>query len=75
MKAVDSCYFPLYEVERGVTKLNYRPKEKIDVIEFLKSVGRTKHLAKEEYSDIVRRVQESVDKGWLEILKAVDSGK
>lgn len=66
-KAVDSCYFPLYEIERGITKINYKPKNKIEVIEFLKAVGRTKHLAKDEYKDIVNRIQENVDKKWCEL--------
>lgn len=66
-KAVDSCYFPLYEIERGITKISYKPKNKIEVIEFLKAVGRTKHLAKDEYKDIVNRIQENVDKKWCEL--------
>lgn len=66
-KAVDSCYFPLYEIERGITKISYKPKNKIEVIEFLKAVGRTKHLAKDEYKDIVNRIQENVDKKWREL--------
>ena len=37
------------------------------VIEFLKAVGRTKHLAKDEYKDIVNRIQENVDKKWREL--------
>ena len=66
-KAVDSCYFPLYEIERGITKISYKPKNKIEVIEFLKAVGRTKHLAKDEYKEIVKRIQENVDKKWREL--------
>ncbi|MBS4868334.1 MAG: pyruvate synthase [Eubacterium sp.] len=66
-KAVDSCYFPLYEIERGITKVSYKPKNKIEVIEFLKAVGRTKHLAKEKYNDIVNIIQKHVDKKWNEL--------
>lgn len=68
-KAVDSCYFPLYEVERGVTRVTYKPKEKLPVIDFLSAMGRTRHLAKEEYRDIVEKVQESVDRKWDELLR------
>lgn len=67
-KAVDSCYFPLYEVERGVTRVTYRPKEKLPVIDFLSAMGRTRHLNKEEYRNIVKKVQESVDKKWEELI-------
>ncbi len=68
-KAVDCCYFPLYEVERGVTRLNYKPKEKLPVLDFLSAVGRTKHLAKSEYVDIVEKIQKSVDEKWEELLR------
>lgn len=68
-KAVDSCYFPLYEVERGITRVTYKPKEKLPVIDFLSAMGRTRHLAKEEYRDIVEKVQKSVDRKWDELLR------
>lgn len=63
--AVNCCYFPLYEVENGKTKLSYNPKKTdklIPVAEWLKMMGRTKHLAKEEYSDIVRELQGEIDR-------------
>ena len=37
--AVNSCFFPLYEVEKGVTTITYNPEEKkkrIEVSEWLK---------------------------------------
>ena len=58
--AVDSCYFPLYEVEQGKTRLSYDPEKngkKIPVLEWLTMMGRTKHLAKEEYRPIVEDLQ------------------
>ena len=63
--AVNSCYFPLYEVERGITELNYNPEsqgKKIPVIDWLSMMGRTKHLAKEEYKDIVVDIQKEIDR-------------
>lgn len=63
--AVDSCYFPLYEVERGITELNYNPGKqgkKIPVIDWLSMMGRTKHLANEEYKDIVYGIQKEIDR-------------
>jgi len=32
--ATDTCIWPLYEVENGVWKLNYKPKKKLPVIEY-----------------------------------------
>ncbi len=62
--AVNSCYFPLYEVEQGVTKLSYDPEKngkKIPVVEWLAMMGRTKHLVKDEYSQVVNRLQQEID--------------
>lgn len=70
--AVDCCYFPLYEVERGNTKLSYNPEQinkKIPIVNWLSMMGRTKHLAKEEYKEIVRELQIEVDRRFT-ILKA-----
>ena len=42
--AVNSCYWPLYEIEDGVTKITYTPKDKVPVADFMKPQGRFKHL-------------------------------
>lgn len=63
--AVNCCYFPLYEVEKGKTTLNYDPDtagKKIPVIEWLSMMGRTKHLQKEIYAEVVKEMQEEVDR-------------
>ncbi|MBO5523493.1 MAG: pyruvate synthase [Roseburia sp.] len=63
--AVDCCYFPLYEVERGITTLTYDPEKnhkKIPVAEWLGMMGRTKHLAKAEYASIAEEIQTEVDR-------------
>ena len=62
---VDCCYFPLYEVENGITKITYNPRDKkIPVSDWLKMMGRTKHLANEKYADIVDSIQAEVDRRW-----------
>lgn len=63
--AVDCCYFPLYEVEYGITKLNYDPEEKgrkIPVRDWLGMMGRTKHLVKEEYAFVTESLQAETDR-------------
>lgn len=68
--AVNCCYFPLYEIENGVTKLSYNPEKvgkKIQVIEWLVMMGRTKHLQKEEYKDVVEKIQNEVDRRFNEL--------
>ena len=72
--AVNSCYFPLYEVENGVTKLSYDPEKsgkKIPVIDWLSMMGRTKHLQKEEYAQVVARMQQEIDTRFAELKKRV----
>ena len=66
--AVDCCFFPLYESERGITTLSYDPGEKnrkIPVSDWLSMMGRTKHLLREEYHDIVAELQSEVDRRFL----------
>ncbi|MBD5547059.1 MAG: pyruvate synthase [Lachnospiraceae bacterium] len=63
--AVNCCYFPLYEVEKGKTTLNYDPDtagKKIPVIDWLSMMGRTKHLQKDTYAEVVKEMQEEVDR-------------
>ena len=73
--AVNSCYFPLYEVEQGVTRLSYDPEKtgkKIPVIDWLSMMGRTKHLQKEEYADVVARMQQEIDRRFAELKKKAE---
>lgn len=68
--AVDSCFFPLYEVEQGKTKLSYNPEtsnKKIPVIDWLSMMGRTKHLKKDRYREIVEDLQREVDRRFLRL--------
>lgn len=70
--AVDSCYFPLFEIEEGITSINYNPEKlnkKIPVLDWLTMMGRTKHLGKEQYRNVVEEIQTEVDRRW-ERLKA-----
>ena len=67
--AVDTCYWPLYEVEDGVTKITFTPKEKKPIVEFLKTQGRFKHLFKPENEWVIKKFQEDVDKEWERLQK------
>ena len=60
--AVETNYFPLYEVIEGKTKINYYPKSRVEIIEFFKLMGRTSHLQKPEYAEILAEVQAEVDR-------------
>ena len=68
--ASDCCIWPLYEVLDGVYKLNYRPKEKQPLDEYLKAQGRFRHLFKGEEGAAMRvSMQEWVDMKWAQLLK------
>ncbi len=68
--AVDTCYWPLYEVENGVTRITVKPKEKKPIIDFLKPQGRFKHLFAPENEWMLKQIQEDIDKDWEELQKA-----
>lgn len=67
--AVETNYWPLYEVENGKYKLNYKPSQPKPIIEFLKLQSRFKHLMKPEAKPIVDRIQENIDQEWQKLLK------
>ena len=65
--AVNSCYFPLYEVEQGHTSISFDPEtkgKKIPVADWLKMMGRTRHLCDDNYSEIRHSIQQEVDRRW-----------
>jgi len=67
--ALDTCAWPLYEVENGKYKINYKPKEKKPVLEWLKPQGRFRHLFKEENAWVLEAIQKEVDEEWEELNK------
>lgn len=67
--AVDTCYWPLYEVEDGVWKLTYKPAKKLPITEFLKVQGRFKHLFKKGNEHLIEEFQNEVDRRWEELLR------
>lgn len=73
--SVNSCFFPLYEVEQGVTRLSYDPEKagkKIPVLDWLSMMGRTRHLQREEYREVVERLQQETDSRFLELKRKAE---
>jgi len=62
--AVETCYWPLYEVDDGVTRITYEPKEKKPLEEFMKPQGRFKHLFAPENEWLLKASQAEVDREW-----------
>ena len=67
--AVDTCYWPLYEVENGKLKVTYVPEEKKPAVLFFKPQGRFKHLFAPENEGLLGRVQAEIDRIWEILLK------
>ena len=55
--AVETCVWPLYEVENGQWRLNYKPKNKLPVEEFMRLQGRFKHCFKPGNEDLIVQAQ------------------
>ena len=66
--AVDTCYWPLYEVVDGVYHITYKPAQKKPVSEFLKPQKRFQHMFKPGNERMIEAFQEEVDKRWNELL-------
>jgi len=67
--ATETCLWPLYEVDHGVWKLNYRPRTKRPVTDWLESQGRFAHLLRPENQPVVEEIQRRVDEEWEQLLQ------
>ncbi|MBN1938241.1 MAG: 3-methyl-2-oxobutanoate dehydrogenase subunit beta [Candidatus Aminicenantes bacterium] len=69
--AVQTCLFPLYEVEHGEKyTLNIKVQNKKPIEEYIKLQGRYRHLKPEAAAAI----QEGIDRDWERLLKKVNAG-
>ena len=62
--AVQTCFWPLFEVEDGEWRITTKVANKKPIEEFLKSQGRFKHLFKPENAELLAAVQVEVDRYW-----------
>jgi pyruvate ferredoxin oxidoreductase alpha subunit len=72
--AVDSCFFPLYEIERGVTHITYDPEpigRRTPVADWLKLMGKTKHLCQAGNEATLAAIEAEIQRRWLR-LKAMN---
>ncbi len=70
--AVECNFWPLYEVEKGKYRINYKPKEPRPVREWMELQGRFKHLFKEENKRIIEEIQADVDRNWERLNKLAE---
>ena len=84
-EAVNTCYWPLFEVENGEYRLTYRPHHKLPLAPWLKRQGRFAHLFQkgnewqlgnlerwidEEWEKLLRKCGEPTEADWQEHLQA-----
>ncbi|HSW57918.1 MAG TPA: pyruvate synthase subunit PorB [Dehalococcoidales bacterium] len=66
--AVQCGAFPLYEVENGYYKLNYKPENLKPVADYLKTQGRFRHLTEND----IKKIQAKINEDWKK-LKDLDA--
>ncbi|HOH89855.1 MAG TPA: thiamine pyrophosphate-dependent enzyme [Bacillota bacterium] len=66
--AVETCVWPLFEVIDGKWILNYTPKKKLPVEEYLKKQGRFSHMFKKGNEWMIEAYQAEVDRKWEDLL-------
>jgi pyruvate ferredoxin oxidoreductase beta subunit len=67
--AVETCTWPLYEIIDGKLTLNYIPKNKLPVTDYLKPQGRFSHMFKAGNEHMLEEMQAQTDKQWELLLK------
>ena len=65
--AVETCFWPLYEIENGKYKITYMPKEKRPITDWIEAQGRLKHILKNE--EAIKIIQADVDAQWGRITR------
>ncbi|GAB4543377.1 MAG: thiamine pyrophosphate-dependent enzyme [Thermodesulfovibrionia bacterium] len=71
--AVETCYWPLYEVDNGVTRITFKPKEKKPIEDFLRPQGRFKHLFAPENQWMLKQIQDDIDRDWEELQRIAEA--
>ncbi|RKY64464.1 MAG: pyruvate ferredoxin oxidoreductase [Candidatus Latescibacterota bacterium] len=66
--AVETCFWPLYEVEGGRWKVTFKPRQKKPLEEWVKRQGRFRHLLQPENRHLLEQAQAEVDRRWEELL-------
>ena len=65
--AIDCCFFPLYEVEKGYTNITYDPDaigRRRSVSEWLGQMGKTKHMLTRDNAKRLELIEHEVEKRW-----------
>ncbi|MDA3822325.1 MAG: thiamine pyrophosphate-dependent enzyme [Bacteroidales bacterium] len=66
--AVEANFWPLYEVIDGQYKINYQPKERQPIKDWLFLQGRFKHLKDPQWESVIEELQSEIDHQWERLL-------
>ena len=67
--ATESNFWPLYEFDEGKLTINYKPEKRIAIEEFLKTQTKFKEVLKPKNKEVLKSIQEEVDRRYNELLK------
>jgi len=67
--AVDTCVWPMYEIEEGEWRLTYEPRKKLPVEDFLSKQGRFSHMFKKGNEWMLEETQKYVDDQWEKLVE------
>lgn len=65
--AVESRFWPLYEVVDGRYRLTYEPEKAVPIERWLEGQQRFAHLLRPESVELVELIQQSVDRDWADL--------
>jgi pyruvate ferredoxin oxidoreductase beta subunit len=72
--AVNSCFWPLYEVVDGEYRLTYEPDEFVPIEEWLRPQKRFAHLLRPESAGLVEKIQRQVAADWRSLRDRCEGG-
>ncbi len=71
----DTNFWPLYEIINGGYKINYEPKNKAKIEEFLMTQSRFKHIFKSKgKNERIKDIQNKVDEEWERVKDLEETG-
>jgi pyruvate ferredoxin oxidoreductase beta subunit len=70
--AVETGFWPLYEVVDGVHRLTYEPESLQPIERWLEGQKRFAHLLRPENTDLVEAIQDRVDRDWAALRERCD---
>lgn len=72
--AVETNFWPLYEVEDGIVHISMKPSSRKPIEDFLKGQSRFKHLFRPGNEHVIAEMQGMIDDEWVRLLKIEESG-